>query len=159
MKGRKRGHFYKLIFFGAARCARGGWGAPRRRASARPRCRVTCVAAGAPLFPLPLRGAGFDWRGGEAGGCGFPRLGFPPAPPFPGLRPLDSGHASGRERPPGGAPFECGSSAGGKPIPVHSLTLPHWGQPHGGQFCPFFRRPPPGLSFPRCGKTGVGFGN
>lgn len=68
-------------------------GAPRSRASAGTRCHVTCGAAGAPLSPVPLpfgtRGPWvLSWRGGEAWGCGFPRLGFPPgaplseAPPF-----------------------------------------------------------------------------
>ena len=49
--------------------------------------------------------AGLDWRGGEAGGCGFPRLGFPPGAPL-------------SEAP----PSFCGSSAGGQTHP-RSLAL------------------------------------
>ena len=95
----------------SARCARGDVGAPRRRASAGPRCHVSCGASGAPLYPLlptappcgGCRECGF-WRGGEAGGCGFPRLGFPPGAPLSEAPPSTADH-----RP------------GGKPIPVHSL--------------------------------------
>lgn len=94
----------------AARCARGDVGAPRRRANAKTRCHAACGAAGAPLFPGPLPfGPRVPWvlfkRGGEAGGCGFPRLGFPPGAPL-------------SEAP----PFHCGSSAGGQTHP-RSLAL------------------------------------
>ena len=74
---------------------RGEWGAPRDRANVAKTHMVMFPAglAGAPLYPGPLpcgtRGPRvFFRRGGEAGGCGFPRLGFPPgaplseAPPF-----------------------------------------------------------------------------
>ena len=45
-------------------------------------------------------------------------------------------------RPPfGGAPFECGSSAGGKTHPRSLTSFVHWGQPHGGHFRLWCRRP------------------
>ena len=90
-------------------------GAPRSRASAGTRCHVTCGAAGAPLSPVPLpfgtRGPWvLSWRGGEAWGCGFPRLGFPPGAPL-------------SEAP----PFKCGSSAGGKTHPRSVACAPSLG--------------------------------
>ena len=56
-------------------------GAPRSRASAGKRCHVSCGAAGAPLNPLPLRGAGFSAAGRREAAVS-PALVFPPAPPF-----------------------------------------------------------------------------
>ena len=146
--------------------ARGGWGAPRDRARLRCSPPVTgwrvrrCSRSRCAVRVL-------SWRGGEAGGCGlplrslrslarhatlvaidlafalrlrlglctrlFPHLGFPPGTPL-------------SEAP----PFECGSSLGGKTHPVRSLALPHWGQPHGGQFC--LLGPPPSGS-PRLKST------
>jgi len=69
------------------------------------------------------RECGF-WRGGEAGGCGFPRLGFPPGAPL------------------SEAPLSvCGSSAGGQTHPRSLTSFVHWGQPRGGQFRSLCRRP------------------
>ena len=64
------------------------------------------------------------WRGGEAWGAVSPALVSPPAPPFR-RRPL----------------FSADHRPGGKPIPVRSLALPRWGQPHGGHFRLWCRRP------------------
>ncbi len=97
---------------------RGEWGAPRDHANAKTRCHVPCGAAGAPWYPLPLRGAGFSFSAaGRREAAVSPALVFSPVPP-----------------PFGGAPFSVRIiGRGGKPIPVRSLALPHWGQPHGGQ--------------------------
>ena len=65
---------------------------------------------------------GLARRGGV--GCGFPRLGFPPGAPL-----SEAPLSSADHRP------------GGKPIPVRSLALPRWGQPHGGHFRLWCRRP------------------
>jgi hypothetical protein len=103
---------------------------PRHLACARRH--VSCGAAGAPLSPgLPttpptagVGSAGYSWRGGEAGGCGFPRLGFPPGAPF-------------SEAP----PFQRGSSAGGQTHPRSVAGAPSLGATARRPFP--FRAPPP----------------
>ena len=142
----------------SARCARGDAGAPRSRARlrqsppvtspaglrarrcSRSRCAVRVLARRggvglrvAALFALLSRST----RGRVAidlaftlrlwfGLCTrlFLRLGFPPCTPL-----SEAPFSSAVHRP------------GGKPIPVRSLALPHWGQPHGGHFRFECRRP------------------
>ena len=93
---------------------------PRQREGALSR---SLRGGGRAVEPAPAARCGF-WRGGEAWGCGFPRLGFPPGAPL-----SEAPLSSADHRP------------GGKPIPVRSLALPHWGQPHGGHFRLWCRRP------------------
>ena len=96
---------------------------PRQREDALSRSLRGCGRA---VVAAPAARCGF-WRGGGAGPR-FPPPGFSPRrPPFPGLRPLGCGHASGRKRPPGGAPFECGSSAGGQTHPRSVACAPSLG--------------------------------
>ena len=99
---------------------------PRQREDALSRSLRGCGRAVVPRAASlrDARPVGFR-RGGEAGGCGFPRLGFPPGAPL-----SEAPLSSADHRP------------GGKPIPVRSLALPHWGQPHGGHFRLECRRPP-----------------
>ena len=65
-----------------------GVGAPRDHANARTRCHVPCGAGGRAVVPRIAAQPVVFKRGGKAGGCGFPRLGFPPASPFPGPSPV-----------------------------------------------------------------------
>ena len=94
-----------------------GLRARRCSRSSRPRSRHTCVVGG-------CRECGVFFARRGSGGLRFPPPGFPPrSPPFRG------------------APFLCGSSTGGKTHPRSFASLSHWGQPHGGHFRFFCRRP------------------
>ena len=113
----------------SARCARGD-GARPGAAPARGRAVTSPAGLRARRCPPGRFPAGRAARGfyssaaGRRGAAVSPAWVFPPAPPFR-RRPLSSAD----HRP------------GGKPIPVRSLALPRWGQPHGGQFRFFCRRP------------------
>ena len=81
---------------------------------------------GAPLSPGPLpcaRPVGFLYARRGGGWLRFPRLGFPPAPPFRG------------------SPFLLRFIGRWKTHPRSLTSFVHWGQPHGGHFRLWCRRP------------------